>query len=206
MKLLMPIALALLTIGLLAGCETPGQALKKSEVEKIQDGQTTKAEVEKIFGEPMQMTKSPEGRTLYHYQRFYGPDVESGAGFGGPRRDESNLLILSVLFNAAGVVEKHLYSHTRPNVDRRMASAGARLGPDELKRIIPKKTTRTELAAWFGAHWSEQLTLSGHRMVTWLYLDAFNLTSRVDVQALEVIVDDAGTVFDFRVTKKDHRN
>ncbi len=202
MKLLMPLFLALLAIGLLAGCETPGQALKKSEVEKIRDGQTTKAEVDKIFGQPTQMTKSPEGRTLYYYERFYGPSTQIGTPFG----DESNLLILSVLFNATGVVEKHLYSHTQPNVDRRMASAGHRLGPDELNRIIPKKTTRTELAAWFGAHWSEQLTLSGHRLVTWLYLDAFNLTSRVDVQALEVIVDDSDTVLNFRVTKKDHRN
>ena len=206
MKLLTSLSLALLAIGLLAGCETPGQALKKSEVEKIRDGQTTKAEVDKIFGEPMQMTKSPEGRTLYLYQRFYGPDVETRGGFGDPRRNESNLLILSVLFNGAGVVEKHLYSHTQPDVDRRMASAGHKLGPGELNRIIPKKTTRTELSAWFGAHWSEQLTLSGHHLVTWLYLDAFNLTSRVDVQALEVVVDDAGTVMDFRVTKKDHRN
>jgi outer membrane protein assembly factor BamE (lipoprotein component of BamABCDE complex) len=205
MKLLISLSFALLTIGLLSGCETPGQALKKSAVEQIRDGQTTKAEVDKIFGEPMQMTKSPEGRTLYLYQRFYGPDVQTRGGFD-PRRNESNLIILSVLFNGAGVVEKHLYSHTQPNVDRSMASAGARLGPDELKRIVPKKTTRAELGAWFGVHWSEQLTLSGHRLVTWLYLDAFNLTSRVDVQALEVVVDDAGTVLDFRVTKKDHRN
>lgn len=206
MKLLTSLAFGLFAVFLFAGCETPGQALKKSAVEQIRDGQTTKAEVDKIFGEPMQMTKSPEGRTLYHYQRFYGPDVESARGFGGPRRDESNLLILSVLFNAAGIVEKHLYSHTQPDINRSMASAGRRLGPEQLNQIIPKKTTRAELSAWFGAHWSEQLTLSGHHLVTWLYLDAFNVTDRVDVQALEVIVDDAGTVFDFRVTKKDHRN
>jgi hypothetical protein len=87
-----------------------------------------------------------------------------------------------------------------------MASAGRRLGPDQLNQIIPKKTTRAELSAWFGVHWSEQLTLSGHHLVTWLYLDAFNVTGRLDVQALEVIVDDAGTVLNFRVTKKDHRN
>ncbi|HEY0550724.1 MAG TPA: hypothetical protein VGF13_14055, partial [Verrucomicrobiae bacterium] len=63
-------ALVLLAFGLLAGCESPGRALEKSAVEKIRDGQTTKAEIDAIFGEPMQMTKSPAGHTLYYYKRF----------------------------------------------------------------------------------------------------------------------------------------
>jgi hypothetical protein len=47
------------------------------------------------------------------------------------------------------------------------------------------------------------LTLSGQVVVAWLYADAFNVTGRVDVQALQVILDDAGKVATFRVTKQD---
>jgi hypothetical protein len=50
------------------------------------------------------------------------------------------------------------------------------------------------------------LTLSGHHLVAWLYADALNVTGHVDVQALEVVIDDTGTVQDFRVTKRDVRH
>jgi outer membrane protein assembly factor BamE (lipoprotein component of BamABCDE complex) len=199
------VSLVLLAFGLLAGCESPGRSLAKSAVEKIRDGQTTKAEIDTIFGEPTQMTKSPAGHTLYYYERFYGPDAQSSSSFD-PRRNESDLLSLSVLFNPAGIVVKHLYSHTQPEIDRSMRNAGRKLNAEELNRIIPRKTTRAELATWFGAPWSEQLTLSGHHLVAWFYADALNVTGHVDVQALEVVIDDTGTVQDFRVTKRDVRH
>jgi hypothetical protein len=150
----------------------------------------------------MQMTKSPAGRTLYLYQRYYGPDRYDPSNFA-PRRDESNLFLLSVLFSPEGIVEKHVCSHTQPDVDRIRRSAGRKLGQEELGRIVPEKTTRAELAAWFGPNWSEELTLSGHRLVVWLYADAYNVGGRVEVQALEVVLDDAGKVLTFRVTKRD---
>ncbi len=37
----------------------------------------------------------------------------------------------------------------------------------------------------------------------WYYADAYNVGDRVEVQALEVLFDDAGTVLTFRVTKRD---
>ena len=199
-KMLQPSAM-LLALCLLASCESPGRSLAKSAVDQIRDGQTTKAEIEKVFGEPMQMTKSPDGRTLYLYQRFYGPDRYNPSL--PPRRDESNLLLLSILFNPEGVVQKHLYSHTQPNIDRIHLSTGRKLTQEDLGRITAQKTTRTELASWFGPHVSEELTLSGHRLVVWYYADAYNFSGRAEVQALEVIVDDAGTVLSFRVTKRD---
>jgi outer membrane protein assembly factor BamE (lipoprotein component of BamABCDE complex) len=199
------VSLALFTFALLTGCESPGRALDESAVAQIRDGQTTKAEIDTIFGEPTQMTKSPAGHTLYYYERFYGPDRQSAFSFD-PRRNESDLLSLSVLFNPAGIVVKHFRSHTQPEIDRRMRNAGSKLNAGELNRILPRKTTRAELAAWFGAPWSEQLTLSGQHLVAWLYADANNVAGRVDMQALEVIIDDAGVVQDFRVTKRDVRH
>ena len=195
--------LAALALGLLAGCESPGRSLAKSAVDQIRDEQTTRAEIEKVFGEPLQMTKNPAGRTLYLYQRFYGPDMYSSTGIAAPRRDESNLFVLSVLFNPAGVVEKHLYSHTQPNVDRMRLSAGRKLDSEQLAKIQPQKTTRAELTTWFGPHVVEFLTLDGRKQVNWEYVDAYNMGGRVEVQALEVIVDDSGTVLSFRVTKRD---
>ncbi len=193
----------LLAVCLLPGCESPGRSLAKSAVDQIRDGQTTKAEIDKVFGEPMQMTKSPEGLTLYLYQRFYEPDHYHPSGFAAPRRDESNLLILSILFNPAGIVQRHLYSHTQPDIDRIQLSTGRQLGPEDLGRIVPQKTTRADLLKWFGPQWSEELTLSGHRLITWLYADAYNVAGRVEVQMLEVVLDDAGTALTFRVTKRD---
>jgi|SRR5688572_25606929 len=203
MNIVIRLGFVLLAAVLIAGCESPGSMLAKSAVDRIHNGQTTKAEVEKIFGEPMQMTRSPEGRTLYLYQRFYGPDRYDPSSFAAPRRDESNLFLLSILFNPEGVVEKHVYSHTQPDIDRIRRSAGRKLGQEELDRIVPEKTIRAELAAWFGPNWSEELTLSGHRLMVWLYADAYNVGGRVEVQALEAILDDAGMVLTFRVTKRD---
>ena len=195
--------LLLICLALLAGCETPGRSLAKSAIDQIRDGQTTKAEIDQIFGEPMQMAKSPEGHTLYLYQRFYAPDRYDPSGFAAPRRDESNLLILSILINPSGVVEKHLFSHTKPEIDRTQWRTGRKLSAEDLARIIPQKTTRAELTKWFGPHWSEELTMSGHRLALWYYADAYNVGDRVEVQALEVLLDDAGTVLTFRVTKRD---
>jgi len=195
--------IAALAFSLLVGCESPGRSLAKSAVDQIRDGQTTRAEIEKIFGEPLQMTKSPTGRTLYRYQRFYGPDMYNPSGIAAPRRDESNLFVLSVLFNPAGIVEKHLYSHTQPDVDRMRLSAGRKLSSEQLAKIQPQKTTRAELATWFGPPVVEFLTLDGRTQVNWEYVDAYNVGGRVEVQALEVIVDEAGTVLSFRVTKRD---
>ena len=195
--------IAVLALGLLAGCESPGRSLAKSAVDRIRGGQTTRAEIEKIFGEPLQMTKSPAGRTLYLYQRFYGPDMYSRTGIAAPRRDESNLFVLSVLFNPEGVVEKHLYSHTQPDIDRMRLTSGRKLSSEQLANIQPRKTTQAELTTWFGPHVSEFLTLDGYKQVNWEYADAFNIGGRVELQVLEVFVDDSGTVLLFRVTKRD---
>lgn len=189
-------------VGFLTGCESPGRLLERSAVDQIRDGQTTRAEVDGIFGEPKQMTRSPAGQTLYYYRRFYGPFDYGRSSFTTPGQDEASLLILTVLFDPDDVVAKHLFSHTRPDVSRRLASAGRRLSAEELRRITPGKTTLAELGAWFGPCWSEQLTLSGARLVTWMRADAAMATGRVDVEALEVIVDENDKVASFRVTKQ----
>ena len=195
--------LTLVVLGLVAGCESPGRSLAKSAVDQIQDGQTTRIQVDEIFGEPKQMTKSPAGKTLYYFERFYGPSESGSFGAATPFADESDLLILTVLFDSSDVVEKHLFSHTKPDVSRRMLRAGRKLGTEDLARIVPQKTTREELTSWFGPHWSEELTLSGQVLVMWLYADAFSVTGTVNIHALQVIMDDAGKVSTFRVTRRD---
>ena len=203
MKQIALAAMVALSGVLLAGCESPGRSLAKSAVEQIRDGQTTRAEIEKIFGEPLQMTKSPAGRTLYLYQRFYGPDMPSRTSIASPRRDESNLFVLSVLFSPADIVEKHLYSHTQPDIDRMRLSAGRKLSSEHLAKIQPQKTTRAELTTWFGPPVTEFLTLDGRKQVNWEYVDAYNIGGRMEVQVLEAIVGESGTVLSFRVTKRD---
>jgi hypothetical protein len=203
MNIILRLSFVVLAFGLVVGCESPGRSLARSAVDQIKDGQTTKAEVDKIFGEPMQMTKSPEGDTLYLYQRFYGPDMYDSSGIAAPRRDESNLFLLSILMNPAGIVKKHLYSHTKPDIDQTLIKTGRKLGTEELGRIVPLKTMRADLAKWFGMHWSEELTLSGECLVSWIYADAYNLGARMEVQVLDVLLDDAGKVLTFRVTKRD---
>jgi len=82
-------------------------------------------------------------------------------------------------------------------------SAGRKLSSEQLAKIQPQKTTRAELTSWFGPHVVEFLTLDGRKQVNWEYVDAYNMGGRVEVQALEVIVDDSETVLSFRVTKRD---
>lgn len=195
------IYIQLLTLAILAlatGCETPGQSLAKAAVDQIRDGTTTRGEIEKIFGQPKQMTRSPQGKTLYYYERFYGPS-QSSMAFA----DEAHLMVLTVLFGANDLVEKHHYSHTKPDVNRRMARAGQKFESSDLARITPQKTTRAELNSWFGPHWAEQLTLSGHVMIVWLHVNAMNAIGRVETEALEVLMDNSGKVATFRVTRRD---
>jgi len=108
-----------------------------------------------------------------------------------------------VLFSSSDIVEKHLYSHTQPDIDRIRRNTGRKLGTEELAKIQPGKTSQSELMNWFGPFWSEELTLNGGRLVVWLYADAYNFGGRVELQALEVILDDSNKVLTFRVTKQD---
>ena len=147
------------------------------------------------------MTKSHEGKTLFYYERFYGPSAQASAF-----SDESHMLALSILFNSRDVVEKHLYSHTNPDVNRRSTRVGRKLSEHELARIVPGRTTRAELSTWFGPHWSDRLTFTGGRQLVWLYADGYTLASNVALQALEVLVDEAGTVQNFRTTNRGHAN
>src|SRR6185369_8773944 len=183
-----------------AGCETPGHSLDESAVAQIRDGLSTKADVGRIFGEPTQMTKSDAGKTLYYYERFYGPSARETAF------DESHLLVLTVLFDSAGVVEKHLHSHTKPDVSARTLRFGRKLDAEQLARIVPKKTKCADLESWFGPYALEMLTLNGDRLVRWEYANGYNVAGQMDSQILDVIVDEGGSVSIFRVTKRDPSN
>jgi outer membrane protein assembly factor BamE (lipoprotein component of BamABCDE complex) len=102
-----------LTSAWLIGCATSGQQMDRSQVENIQKGVTTRAELEAMLGTPMHAGMMDNGRRLltfqFHETRVKGESFipYAGAFIGG--RDH-RAQILQVILDANGVVEDFEFS------------------------------------------------------------------------------------------------
>jgi outer membrane protein assembly factor BamE (lipoprotein component of BamABCDE complex) len=54
-------------VALAVGCATVGRKLDESQIDQIQKGKTTKAEVLQLLGSPDQMTRNSSGTTVMMY-------------------------------------------------------------------------------------------------------------------------------------------
>ncbi len=101
-------ALALWT----AGCVTIGREFPVDPVQQVQIGTTTRADVQRLFGEPWRIGIEDGSRTwtyaLYRYSAF------------GPEQTRD----LVVRFDAAGVVRSYSFNSTHPEDARLVPAAG----------------------------------------------------------------------------------
>ena len=103
---------------LLGGCATyqSGNDFNESQIDEIEQGQTTKADIEQWFGSPTGTgTQYIDGENMEHYTYSYsegGATAESyipfvGAFLGGVEAESKTL---HVYFNEEDVVRRHSYS------------------------------------------------------------------------------------------------
>ncbi len=116
MKILLSL---LLLVGVVTtGCLSPGRKLNPAAVSQIQEGKTTRAEIEKMFGPPVSVFKSSEQKTLTLHKRQqnrHNPD------WRGPVTSHAGAIVLfglSVLYDANQTVEKFHFSQSITPVQR----------------------------------------------------------------------------------------
>jgi outer membrane protein assembly factor BamE (lipoprotein component of BamABCDE complex) len=192
----------LLLSNVVIGCASPGRLLSPSAIQQLREGQTLD-EVVRIFGEPDELLKGGENRTLLRYRRFDVPVGAEVGGFISPGRDDAKVRTLSVLLDRKLNVWKFLFYESKPNLSRTTGRLGSAISVVQLAKIEPQKTTRQELVGSFGAPLAEELTLQGSRKLTWIYADY--MPSGMQGQGLEVLLDDDGRVASFQQTKYDSR-
>lgn len=56
---------------LLIGCASVGRKIAQEEVDKIQKGRTTRAQVDQLLGSPDHVTKDGDGNVTYEYVYAY---------------------------------------------------------------------------------------------------------------------------------------
>lgn len=105
----------LMCAGLLLGCASTGNVAIKEETEqtmqtKIIEGKTTKSEVRKMFGAPLNTTFTDGGNEIYRYS--FSQTKAKGINFipvvsmfkSGQRGTEKNL---TIMFDDNGIVKRY---------------------------------------------------------------------------------------------------
>ena len=132
-------------IGVLAlaiwGCATAGRKIDQAAVEKIQKGQTTKAEVKSLIGAPDQVMKDGDGNETWTY--MYVRAVVKGesfipvvGAFAGGSKTQNQMTI--VHFDSNGVVKQVQTSYGGMDVDSGLSAGGPASTPSTTDGKRPK--------------------------------------------------------------------
>ncbi len=185
------------------GCVSPAGKLDQSVVAQIQDGVSTRPEVERLFGQPRITDIGSNGKQVAVYRFFREYEKEDMLTPGRVKRFY-HLRMLSVLYGKDGRVElHHLYeSNTPGSANYHKASVGAMVRAEQLALINKGSTERADLVQFFRDPMAETLTTDGNLMLIWLYVEKNGAMDFSPArQRLEVLTTRSGTVRDFRVVQ-----
>ena len=175
----------------LTGCISLSKELKPAIVERIEDGVTSRTQVEQIFGKPRAAIRGSNRKTLV----FYDYTAESWGSYLLHRR-------LTILYNYADLVSKHLLSESKIPyaIGFKTLSTGKKLDDSQLEKIKKGMTTRSELIEWFGEPPIETLALDVNRVLIWghAYISGEGKQGS-ETKELHVLLDSADRVRDFAV-------
>jgi len=168
--------------GLLAGCETPAQQLDPQAANFIQPGVTTRADIEKAYGQPNQVIQAGNGRTLLIWQLVY---------WAAPVRhsfeptEDSTARALSVLVGDNNRIIKKL---TSDHVFRTFIGAGTVVvgqepQPEVFERIKVHQSTRAQVVAMLGEPVMETLNTGGDTVLDWPY----EIANRIGGKTFELL-------------------
>lgn len=197
------ILLALLVVMAL-GCASAGGRLERHVVDRIKEGITHRAEVEKLLGAPRSTLQGSNRRLLadYAYGRYH-PD--SGPELIGPTSRIIGSVwsrSVSVLYDENGVVLKKSYFETerRIRADEDRVWTGQNISDEELKSIEPGVTTFAEITKRFGRPSGKGLNLDGKLVYDWRYAVAKEPSGlNIKGRTIQMAFEDDGKVIDYRV-------
>lgn len=93
---------------LFSGCASVGTKFDMTQVQNLQKGVTSRAEMEKMFGKPMNVSLMPDGRVMAMW--FYSKATSGARNFVPvvnmvSMKVDSNTQTLQAIFTADGVLE-----------------------------------------------------------------------------------------------------
>ncbi len=166
---------------------------------QIQEGTTTRAEVEKTFGPPRRVARGANQKTLtlhsYHIDRHNPGWVGVAEGIAG----SIVLRNLTVLYDTNQVAEKFLFDQSSTTVRRYKGGLYFGWSPAnvDFSKIIKGITSRGELLLWYGVPTMQTMNTDGDRMLCWGYMGIGRFGIENREQEFRVVLDQDDFVKDF---------
>lgn len=189
------------------GCQTSARRLEVVPVRKIIPGQTTVAEVEKMFGQPHERITGSNGKTVACYY-FGEPRLNNHVS----RTERSNhpvdllLRTLTLSYGSSLVIERKLHDESVTPVLRVNSrfNAGPSLLPANLNFLRRGQTKKSELIERLGEPTSTSFTVTGKPLLVW-FSASYHADFVVDKETRRLIVelDTNSNVQDFAVADND---
>jgi len=195
--------LALLVVTSL-GCVSAGSRLERHVVDRIQEGVTRRAEVEKILGAPRSTLQGSDRKVLVDYAfGRYHPGSQPEA-IGPTSRVIGSVWerSVSILYDTEGVVLKktHFETERRIRADEDRVWTGQNISDDDLKFIEPGVTTFAEITKRFGRPSAKGLNLQGRFVYDWQYAVAKEPSGlNIKGRTIQMAFEDDGRVIDYRI-------
>lgn len=195
--------LALVIVALL-GCVSAGSRLERHVVDRIKEGATQRAEVEKLLGAPRSTLQGSDRKVLVDYAfGRYHPGSQPEA-IGPTSRIIGSVWerSVSILYDTEGVVLKKTYFETerRIRADEDRVWTGQNISDDDLKSIEPGVTTFAEITKRFGRPSGKGLNLGGKFVYDWRYAVAKEPSGlNIKGRTIQIAFEDDGKVVDYRI-------
>ena len=190
---------------LLAGCASYSKRLEVPTVKKIQPQQSTRADVEKLFGRPKESVVGPNEITVARY--FFREYHKSTDASWHNRRDNPGWILfrtLTIAYNRSNIVERKLHDESVTQIYRTNAwfHAGPSLTRESISFVKKGGSTETDLRAKFGEPASRTFDDNGHVMLLWFNIKTRETTwSNPTVQRLKVVLDNLSVVQDYALVE-----
>jgi hypothetical protein len=180
---------------LLPGCTFRSLRFYPEDLARIQQGESTRADIRAMFGKPAMVFEGEGGRTIDRYNSsFVSPQPDSHS----PRNpNRVQLTCLEILYDSNDRVMRHLYYETATPVKRLTRKgfyAGEVIPEKEGEMVLSHARTEPELIRVFGPPMVKELDFEGHTILAWVYFKKDDKGELQDIYALIVTVNRFGTV------------
>ncbi|MDB6025221.1 MAG: hypothetical protein JWM68_1444 [Verrucomicrobiales bacterium] len=173
---------------LLGGCATPMQKLDPEAIARIKPKQTTRAEVEQLFGAPKNLISGSDGAKVAEYSIFRLSPPPINTVFARS---------MSVLYDNRDLVRDVVHTEVHKTIEETQIEP---LLPPEL--VIKLGITLEKVNKRFGPPDFQTFTPEGGHVSEWYYTKVQRSHSAKNTfHRLIVITDDAGYVRNFRMAQ-----
>ena len=188
----------------LCGCLSAARKLEPSVVDRIDEGASTRAMVEKLLGKPEELEIGSNRKMLARYT--YGQPLLSteASRYEVNRRPGAvGLRTLTLLYSPNGTVERKVYDESVTPVERTrdFVITGQRVSSVTLERLQKGVTTREGVLELLGEPTERTLNVAGEEIFLWFYVrdNHRHRGLKRDFQRVLVQFNERGRVKDYAV-------